>query len=57
MTIHVDDPEENRFARLFRSGWWILFMQIFTPLAALTICADALAQILIERCVPARAYQ
>lgn len=54
MTIHVDNPEENRFARLYRSGWWILFVQLLIPLAALTICADALAQILIERCVRTR---
>ena len=51
LTIHLDDPEANRFARLFKSGWWIFFMQFLMPIGLLTVCANAFAQILIERCV------
>lgn len=49
LTIHLDDPEANRFARLFKSGWWIVSMQLLMPIGLLAICANASAQIIIER--------
>jgi hypothetical protein len=49
LTIHLDDPEANQFARLFTSAYWLIIMQMLIPLAGLVVCANAFAQILIER--------
>ena len=49
LTIHLYNPEENEFARLFKSAYWIIAMQILIPLAGCIVSANAFAQILIER--------
>ena len=49
MTIHLYNPEANEFARLFKSAYWIIVMQILIPLAGCIVSANAFAQILIER--------
>ena len=49
LSLHLHDPEANDIARLFKSAYWIIIMQILIPLAELVVSANAFAQILIER--------
>jgi len=49
LRFHLYDPEANEFARLFKSAYWIIIMQILIPLAGLVVSANGFAQILIER--------
>ena len=54
LTIHLTSPEANEFARLFKSASWCIILQVLIPLAGLLVCANAFAQILIERSVSFR---
>ena len=52
LTLHLEDPEADGYALMFKSWWrWTLSLQVILPLACLIVCTNAFAQILIERYV------